>query len=248
MKTKHKQLVVMLLALLTMPLCSVAQQPDITLQMPEIAGTLRLGIAQGESSFWLSTAKVKTTTKGDITTHKITDTRIGDGTIVVETKQLKDTRGATLKIVATGIGDDSRLIWAFGGASGEEAIADGEHNNLKPSRCADNVFSVEGRSIAVYYGTSRRLRIVNVLTPPSEIRLSDAHKQSTPLAMYESGKRTDAPALCGATKIANSESLYFAIYKQNPKADYNEFMLKQLHETGSYIIHKDTNWMESTPN
>lgn len=226
-----------------------AQLPNFSMRTPELAGTLRLGLVQGETSVWLSDCKtVRTQTEQHETVYTIEHSLLGKGTLEIRTRSLLDSPGMILKITATNTPETVRLFWAYGGSLGEEVQPKNSENLLIPEYCTDNVFSVEGNAFTVYYGTSRRLRIYEALVPPaSEIRLSDAHKQNTPLEFFNSGKKTDAPALAAISPIKPDEPLYFCFFKQNPKADYNYFMLPILYEKGSYEFHKETNWMQSTP-
>jgi hypothetical protein len=226
-----------------------AQLPNFSMRTPELAGTLRFGLIQGETSVWLSDCKtVRIKTEQHETVYIIEHKLLEKGTIEIRTRSLLDTSGQIFKISARNTPETIRLFWAYGGALGEEVQPKNSENLLIPQYCADNVFSVEGNAFTVYYGTSRRLRIYDALVPPaSEIRLSDALKQSTPLDFFNSGKKTDAPALAAISPIKPGEPLYFCFFKQNPKADYNYFMLPKLYEKGSYEFHKETNWMQSTP-
>ena len=66
-----------------------------------------------------------------------------------------------------------------------------------------------------------QLKVTNLIVPSaSSIRLSDGHKQHTPLALFTSGKKTDAPVLAATCLIRKGEKVYFCAYKQNAKADY----------------------------
>lgn len=94
---------------------------------------------------------------------------------------------------------------------------------------SQSVPSIEGRQTVIYYGTSRALRTVNVIAPGVTV-LVDYHD------------------IGGRVELKKDESAYFVIYKLNPKADYNEYMVERLHETGSYIVNGSEQWMESTPN
>ena len=143
--------------------------------------------------------------------------------------------------------EGTALYWAYGGASAQTDIDSG-HDPLTPECCADNVFSVEGSAFTLYYGTSRRLRIVSAIAPQgSDIRLSDARCRQTPAAMFASGKRTDAPALCARLPLVAGQPVYFVVYRQTARADYAVWMLPELHRTGSFVVHSQGGWMKSTP-
>ena len=137
--------------------------------------------------------------------------------IQIVTKSLKDTEGFIVEVFAKEIPEKTELFWSFGG--------------ITPELCMDNVFSVEGNAFTLYYGENQALKTIQACVPPaSEIRLSDVRKQSTPLAFFDSGKITDAPALAAKLPLEKGEKYYFCFYKQNKKADYNYFMMKELFE------------------
>ena len=83
-----------------------------------------------------------------------------------------------------------------------------------------------------------QLRTLQAVTPTDDIRLSDGHKDETPLMLYESGKRTVRPVLAGRCTLSPASSspkegskpfrLYFCFYEQNEKADYNYYMLPDI--------------------
>lgn len=240
----------LLVLLHTFCLKVLAQRPDQVLQLPEFAGVLRFGICIDTTSFWLSESeKIDVSGNGDFIKYKISDRRLGHGNIVIEVRKLIDTEGISVCINSVKLPENSHLMWAYGACSAEENPTIEENaNNLISERCTDNVFSIEGDAMTVYYGNSRKLKIVTVIAPDkSNILLCDANQQNSPLAMYKSGKKTNSPAVC-AICPTSSQSQYFAIYKQNPKADYNKFMFPELHLNGSFIVHSDSQWMESTPN
>jgi hypothetical protein len=190
---------------------------------------------------------MKVQNKNDETIYTLQKGWAGEGSLSFSIKRLKDSEGIVLKLDAKDIPENLKLMWAFGGCSNEK-VDQNIVQGIKPEACKDNVFSVEGNAFTVYYGTSRSLRVFQGIVPPiSEIRLSDAHQQATPLAMYNSGKKTDAPALCGQTQLKTGTSLYFCFYRQNATADYNYFMLPELFETGKASVQIKTEWMKSTP-
>lgn len=89
--------------------------------------------------------------------------------------------------------EEFKLCWAFGACDGadDSAVTD---NSIPVASCFHNVFSIEGNAFTTYYGESMKLRTVHGVSPiGSEIRLSDGHKQASPLALFNSGKKTDAP-------------------------------------------------------
>lgn len=207
-----------------------ADYPEFSFLFPEMAGSLKLGIMISNESKWISTLKVK---KVDYTSksisYQIEDTFLQGGCVSFDIISLQDTDGIVIEVSAANLPADTYLFWAYGGASGK--ILDKRQNDfqLSPNYCKYNVFSVEHTAFTLYYGKSMNLKTINAVMPiNSEIRLSDAHKQENPYLFFESGKRTDSPALCGRLPLKDGEKEYFCIYKQNKQADFNHYMLPAL--------------------
>lgn len=133
--------------------------------------------------------------------------------VAFQWKALPDTRGFILEVDVKSVSHADILYWSFG--------------DCKPD--ADvNVFSVEGQAFTCYYGESMKLRTLQAVTPTDAIRLSNGHKDETPLMLYESGKKTDRPVLAGRCELTAGSKLYFCFYEQNEKADYNYYMLPEV--------------------
>lgn len=223
------------------PRILACQAPEFSFHLPQMAGNFRLGIANGTNSLWGSDLKKVSVKKEKASVkdpgakeekgkfiYTLQDPLLGNGRVTVKVTGISDSNGIVLEVEAENIPDETRLMWSFGGCYGK-VLEDPTDSKLEPAYCKYNVFSVEGTAFSVYYGESMRLRIIHGVTPlDSDIRLSDAHQQQTPLAFYESGKKTDAPALAASTPLKNGEKLYFCFYTQNKKADYNYYMLPDL--------------------
>lgn len=125
-------------------------------------------------------------------------------------KALPDTRGFILEVAVASSPKADVLFWSFGDCKPDSDV---------------NVFSVEGQAFTCYYGESMKLRTLQAVTPTDDIRLSNGHKDESPLALYESGKKTDRPVLSGRCPLVAGSKLYFCFYEQNGKADYNYYML-----------------------
>lgn len=202
--------------------------PEFSFHFPQMAGNFKLGLISGQKSLWCNELKsVKLKKSPGKLTYTMEDNLLKEGKIVVRVSKLTDSDGLIMEVEGVNLPDGLDLFWSFGG-SYAKVLSDKADCSLKPEYCKDNVFSVEGNAFTVYYGESLNLKVVQAVVPDnSDIRLSDAHKQSTPLAFHQSGKKTDAPALTGTSSLVNGK-LYFCFYVQNAKADYNSFMLPEL--------------------
>lgn len=204
--------------------------PEFAFLFPEMAGNFKLGISQGDQSTWLGRKEIKSVQEtGKGLRYELEVEVPGKKTkarLSVLAVALKESGGIVLSVEGSQLEKDSRLYWAFGAASGE-TITSGF--GLLPAYCADNVFSVEGNAFTTYYGESMRLRVIQGVVPPtSEIRLSDANRQFSPEEFFQSGKRTNAPALAAMLPMKEGEKYYFCFYRQNKSADYNYYMLPAL--------------------
>lgn len=178
-----------------------AQGNTLSYSMPDGSGTLKLGIIENDSSQWL-----------DMQRHGLH----------VQCYPLSNTKGFILEVESPR--QDTLLSWAFGGCD-----APTSKNDIAPADCKDNVFNVEGTQITVYHGKVMQLKTTHLIVPSaSVIRLSDGHRQATPLTLFTSGKKTDAPVLAATCPLRKGEKVYFCAYKANQKADYADYMLPQL--------------------
>ncbi|WP_461634277.1 DUF4450 domain-containing protein [Labilibaculum euxinus] len=226
-----------------------AQNPDWSLITPELAGTLRIGVATQGTSKWFSEFKsIKLKSSEKEKKYILKDEFLGKGVIEFLIRPLTDSKGAVMKLTGENLPKDLQLIWTYGGASNKDIEIEKWSPAILPVDCYQNVFSVEGNSFTLYYGDSRKLIILEGLTPPeSNLKLADANQQANPIQLLQSGKKTLAQVLIADFKMTAGQDYYFCFYFLNPTADYNYFMLPKLFEEGSYRVNKETEWMKSTP-
>jgi hypothetical protein len=205
------------------------EHPEFGFLLPEMAGNLKFGIIVGSESKWFSAAKSKVTKQNQNSiTYNISDPILGKGNIVVKAISMNNTNGVIIEMEGNNLPENTKLLWAYGGAYGK-ALEKKEEALLNPEFCPNNVFSVENTAFTLYFGQSMALRTINVVTPfSSEIRLSDAFSQNSPLEFFESGKKTTSPALAATLPLKNGQKEYFCVFKQNKSADYNYYMLPEV--------------------
>ncbi len=214
------------------PVVLATSRGALSLHYPEMGGSLQLGLVAGPDNFWLADRKcdMKRDRNGNliyIFKDPFGVSKGGGGSLTLEVSAMERAQGFVMKVVSEGLPKGTQLCWALGGSYGK-ALDDSADSGIRPEYCVDNVFSVEGSAITVYYGESMRLRTLRALVPPgSEIRLSNAHRQATPVEFFGSGKKTDAPALCAMVDPTDGEPLYFSIFR---RADYNYFMMPTLFD------------------
>lgn len=187
------------------------------------SGTFRLGVVCGNESRWLDQCTVRQ--KGQVYTIK--DNLWKEGEIRLTVCPLTESNGFVMEVSGNRLPEELQLCWAFGACdSADDATKTG--NSIPAASCFHNVFSIEGNAFTTYYGESMKLRTVHGISPiGSDIRLSDGHQQTSPLALFRSGKKTDAPVIAALTPWKPQEKLYFCFYQH---ADYNYFMLPEVFE------------------
>lgn len=205
--------------------------PEFAFLTPEMAGNLKMGIISGNQSVWLNNPKnIKTSKTGSGIAYEVSDPLLGKGKLIIRAVVIPGTDGIVIETEAIGVPAALKLFWSFGGAYGK-IITDTP--GLSPLYCKDNVFSVEGNAFTLYYGESMALKTFQGVVPDgSEIRLSDARRQSEPLAFFQSGKKTDAPALAATVSLQAGKKYYFCFYQ---RGDYNYFMLPDLFQKANSI-------------
>ncbi len=211
-----------------------ADYPEFGFNFPEMGGNLKFGIIVGNDSKWMNEVRsVGFKQQENQFQYTISDPLIKKGELVFKVTSLSEADGIIIEVENNNLPENTKLFWSYGGASGK-LLDKPEDAVLQPSFCKNNVFSVEGGTFSLYYGQSMGLRMIRAITPPSsEIRLSDAFVQDSPLAFFESGKKTDAPALAAVLPLKNGQKEYFCLFRQNRKADYNYYMLSALFDKES---------------
>ena len=186
------------------------------------AGSFRLGVACGEESRWLD----ECTVKQDGLTYRIKDKLWKGGVVKLTICPLTQGQGFVMEVTGERMPEGAQLCWAFGACDGvERTPAD---NLIPTASCFHNVHSIEGNAFTTYYGASMRLRVTQGVAPlKSELRLADGHQQSSPLKLYHSGKKTDAPVIAALTPWRTGEKCYFSIYQ---RADFNYYLLPKVFE------------------
>lgn len=212
---------------LTLLLCmglsatSSSAQP-LPFHLDKGAGSFRLGVVHGNESQWLDLCHIKQ----DGVSYQIKDKLWKGGLIRLTICPLVGSNGFIAQVEGERLPDDIQLCWAFGACDGTERTP---ADNLIPTAASfHNVHSIEGNAFTTYYGESMRLRVTHGVTPlASEARLADGHQQESPLKLFNSGKKSDAPVIAALTPWKRGEKLYFCIYQ---RADYNYYMLPKVFD------------------
>ena len=202
---------------------------DFGFFMPETGGYLLTGLMVGEKSIWLREAKsLKSSVANRGWEVLVQDPIMGTGDLRLQVQPLTDCNGLILKIEGKNIPEGLKFVWAYGGGSYDTLLLS-KTLFLQPQQCRDNVFSREINAFTMYYGTTAKLKVMMGVSPlDTELRLADAKQTTSPLLYWNSGKKTEAPALAGSNALLKGETYYYCIYRQNQLADYNYYLLPAL--------------------
>lgn len=202
----------------------IAMAQSLPFHMPNGAGTFRLGVVKGQESCWIDQCKMKKKGECYIITHELWK----GGEIHLTVRKLKNTNGFIASVEGKSLPDTLQLCWAYG-ACDYQVEKQPETNEIPLTPCFENVFSREGNAFTVYYGKVMGFRTVKGLAPlDTDLRLSDASKQGSPLELWESGKKTQYHVVSSKNLWKTSETLYYCFYHQNRNADYNYYHLPNL--------------------
>ena len=215
---------------------------DFGFFMPETGGYLLTGLMVGEKSLWLREAK---TLKSSVTNRGwellVQDPILGTGELQMQVQPLTDCNGLILKVSGVRLPTGLKFVWAYGGGS-YDTLPASKTQFLQPQQCKDNVFSREINAFTMYYGTTAKLKVMMGVMPlQTETRLSDAKQMTSPLVLWNSGKKTDAPVLAGRNALESGETYFYCIYRQNQLADYNYYMLAEIFNKEAALKTTNTN-------
>lgn len=209
---------------------------------PETSGYFKTGLMLGNHSIWLKDAK---SLKSKITNRGwellVKDPILGTGELRFQVQPLTDCNGMILQIQGKNLPDKLQFLWAYGGGTADSLPSE-KTSFLQSAQCHDNVFSREINAFTMYYGTTAKLKVMMGVMPLETVtRLSDARLMLSPLAFWNSGKKTDAPALAGSNALVDGQNYYYCIYRQNKLADYNYYMLPALFQKEAALKTTTTN-------
>ncbi len=137
--------------------------PEIGFYLPGMAGNLKFGIGNAESSLWLIDAEQITTRyRPGSMIYEISDPILGKGRITLHVLASEKGEGMILKTYSSEVPEGVNLFWAYGGATAKKFSRGGDIGAdpedcfyLKPEYCVDNEFDIEGNSFILYFGSGR---------------------------------------------------------------------------------------------
>jgi hypothetical protein len=195
--------------------------PEFAFYLPGFGGTVKMGIAAGTASKWLSDARsIEARYRPGAMIYRISDPLMGAGRITITAIGLDDSDGGIVRVDFENIPEGIQLIVAYGGASGKRFSRNGDLKVdpadvffLKEKNCKDNRFIIDKNSFKNSFG-NKGLSMQGVWPGQMQLKLADAGQMHSPLHLINSDVNAEAPLLVGTVEAKNT-SLYFLF--QNPK-------------------------------
>lgn len=196
--------------------------PEFAMYMPGMGGNLKLGLANGKNSKWITEAdKINTKYTPGTVEYAIKDALLANATLTIQIVALADSDGFILKVIGNNIPKNTSLIWAYGGASGKKFSRNGDIGGdpesvfyLQPEYCINNQYQINKNSFSVFYGSASSKKatennqLINAVFPDSKVHLASANFLKTPLENYNS-KADSVPMIVGQLNQFSKEGNYW---------------------------------------
>lgn len=208
--------------------------PEFAMYLRGMGGNLKLGLVSGDSSIWLTDAKeIEARYRPGSMLYQVKDPLMGDGTLHLHLLALAAEEGLILKVTGSGLGEEVKLFWAYGGANGQRFSRDGDLGAapesvfyLKPEYCRGNRFDLNGHAFSLLFTFARNGdagHIYGLVPPGGEMKICDSERQESPLGLFRS-EHWDRPLIAGILDVAGGGDQYFILSRdvQRDPAEYAE--------------------------
>ncbi|MBC7785852.1 MAG: DUF4450 domain-containing protein [Burkholderiales bacterium] len=200
-------------------------RPEFSLYLPGRGGVVRLGFATPGASKWMKDAgTIEARYRAGSMVYTIQDPLLPGASIKVTAIPLADAEGLLLKIEPTATADQTELLLAYGGASGQRGARDGdigteripmrEWFQMQPAHCEGNQFKIGGDGFEL---TSKPGTLRSIASAPIAWRIADANRwgNAAELIKSEAGAQ---PVIAGRTPLVAGKPITFLLYRANPTA------------------------------
>ena len=218
--------------------------PEFAMYMPGMGGNIKFGLISKDSSKWLINAdKIIARYRAGSMLYDIEDVLLGKGKLHITVLAHADDEGLIIKLSAENIPSSTKLIWAYGGATGKKFSRDGDMGPdpessfyLKPEYCSDNRYKINKDQFTVSFGTGEILseedRYENKNLPGDKNKpqkgkeqfitgifpiTSSIHladaSQQTSPAVFYRSNNKSSPAVTGDLILSDHTNYYFSFAK-----------------------------------
>ncbi len=217
--------------------------PEFAMYLPGMGGNLKLGIANGKESKWITEAsKIDTRYVLGTMHYTIEDAILGKGKLFVDVVALKEREGFIVKIYGNSVSKNVNIIWAFGGATGKKFSRDGDIGAdpesvfyLQPDYCLGNKYTLQKQSFSLEYGSESNKqktgnnKSLSGFFPESKVLLANAKNQNSPLELYNSSAE-NLPVISGKTSSISEKAIYWYFSTEEVKTAVSQKEVAQLYE------------------
>lgn len=225
--------------------------PEFAMYMPGMGGNLKLGIANGDASKWITEAdSIATTYTPGTMQYVIHDPILETGSLHLQVVALPESEGFILKIEGASISKKASIFWTYGGASGKKFSRNGDIGGdpesvfyLQPKYCINNHYTLSKNSFTLAYGSENNKqkngnnKKIKGVFPSSKLQLGSALHLQNPLAAYNS-KVDSLPIITGKFNTLDKGSIYIMLKNDDGKAIPNQQGLEELFAKGLQSVEK----------
>jgi hypothetical protein len=208
-------------------------RPEFALYLPGRGGNLRLGVRQGSRAKWLhDAADITARYRPGEMRYEIRDPLLGvRGMLEVQVVALSETDGLLLRYQlnqSAQPGPSVELLVAFGGASGERGVRDGdigtervptsEWFQLRPEFCAGNSVAISDNAFELRGAAAT---VAGILPANATLRVADSHQWADAARLLASAGAADHPVLVASLPLGRKAG-YFALQRVGDPHDAGE--------------------------
>jgi hypothetical protein len=204
--------------------------PEFSMYLPGMGGNIKIGIARGDQSKWISEASkyVARSSPGKMT-YLITDPLLGNGSLSVTVLALYEKEGIIVKIDNNQTPSDLEIFISYGGVTGKKFNRDGDLNvdpesnfYLKPEYCSGNSFKISRNNFILTYYTgtvpTEAERYENPV-PGTQLQKPGSNPQAKGTSLYLNGLFPETAVVkVSDASAADFPLIFFASTAQNAPA------------------------------
>lgn len=203
--------------------------PEFAFYLQGRCGNLRLGLIPSDPSqkaLWLFDAQSVTTRyRPGSMIHEIRDPLLGSGSLTVTSIPMAGAEGLMVRVELSGRIQPMKLVWAFGGASGERGRRNGDLNaeneplsrffQVEPPDCAGNEFKPRHDGFTLPLPSCT---MVGLLPQGTGTVIADATKWDDPAGLLDSAGRASAtPVAVGEIPLVSESPVFLGFHAVRPK-------------------------------
>jgi hypothetical protein len=199
-------------------------KPEFTLYLPGRGGNLRLGFKTAAGTKWLfEAANVTSRYRPGSMLYEVRDPLLGPaGVLSVAVLALAETEGLVARTELRGAAGPVELVWAYGGASGQRGVRDGdigtenvpisEYFQFKPEFARGNTFVLAERTFTL---RSTPATIVGIVPGGATLAVADASRWSSweELLASSAGPGPELPVVIGRVALRGGEPLFLGLQR-----------------------------------